>query len=276
MTLPTMEAAAGQSYWGKFPGRVTDNQDPVNRGRIQVEVPGIRQEDPAGGADSSTAYLAWAVPCLPPGFFVIPDVDALVWVEFGGGDLDYPIWTGVWYRSEGTPQNVDGEYPTPEQKVIRTTSGQVIQLEDTEGEERTILRDEANDHRVTMDAEGIRLEDAHGNRVVMDADGIRVEDAAGNALTLTASGIVAAESGGRGVLALEASQASLALANRELVIAADGTTLSDKPGMAAQPIVLAPIYQWLATHMHTGNMGAPTPVMPVPLIATYENLLGIS
>lgn len=291
MTLPTLDTEVGRRYWGKFPGRVADNQDPTNRGRIQVSVPGIREEDPAAGAEGSTPFLSWAVPCLPPGFFVIPDIDALVWVEFGGGDLDHPIWTGVWYQQDGTPPNIEGDPPTPEQKIVRTTSGQVIQLEDTDGGERTVLRDEANDHRITMDADGIRFEDAHGNRIVMESSGIRVEDAAGNVVELSGSGIVATEAGGQSELALtgsaaelkvatsmlsiEASRLALSVLPHELSMEAAGTTLTDATTLP-QPIVLKPIYQWLALHMHIGNMGAPTPMLPAPPLAAWENALGVS
>ena len=38
------------------------------------------------------------------GFFALPPVGAKVWIEFEGGDTDYPIWTGCFWT--------DGQIPT--------------------------------------------------------------------------------------------------------------------------------------------------------------------
>ena len=47
---------------------------------------------------SAKASSSWAMPCAPyagqqVGFFAVPPIGANVWVEFEGGDPDYPIWT---------------------------------------------------------------------------------------------------------------------------------------------------------------------------------------
>ncbi len=62
------------------------------QGRIQVSAPAV-----LGGT-----HARWAMPCVPyagpgVGLFAIPPVGANVWVEFEGGDLDYPIWTGCFW-----------------------------------------------------------------------------------------------------------------------------------------------------------------------------------
>src|SRR5260370_26317626 len=81
-------------YWGKYRGTVLNNVDPMQIGRLLVQVPDV------GGPIPST----WAMPCLPmtgkqSGVWVLPQVGAGVWVEFEHGDIDYPIWTGCWYGS---------------------------------------------------------------------------------------------------------------------------------------------------------------------------------
>jgi uncharacterized protein involved in type VI secretion and phage assembly len=78
-------------HYGKYRGRVVDNADPTSRGRLQVVIPALL----AGQA-------VWAMPCAPyagpqVGFFALPPVDAGVWVEFEGGDLDLPIWSGCFW-----------------------------------------------------------------------------------------------------------------------------------------------------------------------------------
>ena len=68
---------------------VTDNNDPLQSGRVQARVPDVLGDGESG----------WAMPCVPfagqrSGFFALPPVGAGVWVEFEHGDPDYPIWTG--------------------------------------------------------------------------------------------------------------------------------------------------------------------------------------
>lgn len=76
-------------FFGKYRGKVENNIDPMMMGRVQVSVPAVLGD---GG-------LSWAMPCAPyagsgVGFFAIPPTGANVWVEFEGGDPDYPIWSG--------------------------------------------------------------------------------------------------------------------------------------------------------------------------------------
>jgi hypothetical protein len=85
-------------YFGKYRGKVENNVDPLQLGRIQVSVPAVLAE----GA------LSWAMPCVPyagpsVGFFAIPPVSANVWVEFEGGDPDYPIWAGCFWGTGEVP-----------------------------------------------------------------------------------------------------------------------------------------------------------------------------
>jgi hypothetical protein len=88
------------SHFGKYRGQCKNNIDPLQMGRIQVSVPAVLGE----------GQLSWAMPCVPyagsqVGFYAVPPTDANVWVEFEGGDTNYPIWAGCFW---GT-----GELPMP-------------------------------------------------------------------------------------------------------------------------------------------------------------------
>jgi uncharacterized protein involved in type VI secretion and phage assembly len=83
-----------QKYLGKFRGMVLNNIDPMQQGRLQVQVP-----DVAGLIPTS-----WAMPCVPlagiqNGMVAIPIIGSGVWVEFEQGDPDYPIWVGCFWGS---------------------------------------------------------------------------------------------------------------------------------------------------------------------------------
>ncbi len=84
-------------YWGKYRGTVIDNVDPMVSARLLCQVPSL----PSG-------VLNWATPCLPyaaleEGFLSVPPVGANVWIEFEGGNLDHPIWTGCFWEMAEIP-----------------------------------------------------------------------------------------------------------------------------------------------------------------------------
>ena len=112
-------------FFGKYRGKVASNQDPMNLGRIQVSVPAVLGE----GRDS------WAMPCVPyagsqVGFLALPPAGANIWVEFEGGDPDYPIWSGCFWGIGETP-SIALVPPQPTQHVLLQTTGQnVIHLND--------------------------------------------------------------------------------------------------------------------------------------------------
>jgi hypothetical protein len=79
-------------YYGIYRGTVANNVDPMQLGRIMAIVPDV------GGATPST----WAMPCVPiagkqMGTFFVPQIGSGVWIQFEGGDPDYPVWTGGWW-----------------------------------------------------------------------------------------------------------------------------------------------------------------------------------
>jgi cytoskeletal protein CcmA (bactofilin family) len=88
--LSTTDAV--RRYYGKYRGVVLDNFDPMMLGRIMPEVPSV-----------PGMLLNWALPCFPyggprVGFFAIPPIGATVWIEFEGGDPNYPIWSGCYWE----------------------------------------------------------------------------------------------------------------------------------------------------------------------------------
>ena len=110
-----------KQFFGKYRGKVAANKDPLNLGRIQVSVPAIFGE---GGQ-------SWALPCTPyagkdVGFFTIPPVDANVWVEFEGGDPDYPIGSGCFWGENELPENAKVDDPVKVQ--VFKTEGITITL----------------------------------------------------------------------------------------------------------------------------------------------------
>ncbi|MCR0982757.1 phage baseplate assembly protein V [Roseomonas populi] len=102
-------------FFGKYRGKVESNLDPLMQGRLQVSVPAVL----------GTEVPGWAMPCVPyagpgVGFLFLPPVGAHVWVEFEGGDPDYPVWTGCFWGP--------GEAPQPAIPSIKTLKTEAFSL----------------------------------------------------------------------------------------------------------------------------------------------------
>lgn len=153
-------------YYGKYRGRVTNTNDPDGLGRLKARVPRLLGDEETGWALPAFAYGGAA----EQGFFAVPDVDAGVWIEFEGGDLSYPVWSGTWYTSKAIPEKAK-----PGKKVLKTRSGHKLVLDD---DGRTLELTDSNGNSIVMDSSGIEISDANGNSIKMTASGISVNDGA--------------------------------------------------------------------------------------------------
>lgn len=110
-------------FFGKYRGKVSNNLDPMQLGRIQVTVPEVLGD----------GRMSWALPCVPfagsgVGFFALPPVGANVWVEFEGGDPDFPIWAGCFWDVGQVPAK-----PAVPQMTVLKTQAITLQLSDVPG-----------------------------------------------------------------------------------------------------------------------------------------------
>lgn len=110
-------------FYGKYRGQVVNNLDPMFQGRLQVSCPAVLGD----------GQLSWAMPCVPyagsgVGTVFTPPTGAYLWVEFEGGDPNYPIWAGCFWGL--------GERPTeavlPTTHLIKT-DGVLIKIDATPG-----------------------------------------------------------------------------------------------------------------------------------------------
>ncbi|HKR66716.1 MAG TPA: phage baseplate assembly protein V [Thermoanaerobaculia bacterium] len=147
-------------YYGKYRGQVTDNEDPDDLGRVKAKVPALLGDEELGWALPAFAYGGTA----EQGFFAVPDVDAGVWIEFEGGHLSHPIWTGTWYPSGAIPESAKAT-----KKVLKTTAGHKIVFDD--------------------DGESLEITDSSGNTIKMDSAGIEIADANGHTIKMTSSSV---------------------------------------------------------------------------------------
>jgi len=112
-----------KQFFGKYRGKVENNIDPLMQGRIQVSCSAVLGD----------GQLSWAMPCVPyagkgVGFYVVPPIGANIWVEFEGGDPDYPIWSGCFWGTGEVP-----ELPALPQKKVFKTDSTTITINDLPG-----------------------------------------------------------------------------------------------------------------------------------------------
>ena len=151
-------------YWGKYRGKVENNVDPQNLGRIQVSVPAVLGE----------GRLSWAMPCVPfagpgVGFFAIPPNGANVWVEFECGDPDYPIWSGCFWGTGEVPVSP----AVAEMKVLKTNVG-TLTLNETEG---SLTIEISSNKKIVMNNTGIEITTGQG-KIKLTGNQVSVNDGA--------------------------------------------------------------------------------------------------
>lgn len=116
--------------------KVTDNEDPLNWGRIRVQFDWQAQLD----STMKTPWLRMAQPYAgaEKGFSFIPEIGEEVMIDFEGGNAERPYVKGTLYNGDanfGTPDakwlpNNNSKNPI---KAIRTRNGHTIEIHD-EGE----------------------------------------------------------------------------------------------------------------------------------------------
>jgi uncharacterized protein involved in type VI secretion and phage assembly len=255
-TAATAEEQARNRYYGKYRGFVVDNADPEKRARLRLRVPSLLGETETG----------WALPCLPyggladQGLFLVPDVDAQLWVEFEEGNLDRPIWVGTFWQRDGDPP-AEAAVDPPTTRVLKTASGHILQFDDAEGAEQFRLVHPAG-AEMTVDKDGtVSTKDAQGAQLVLDAAAGKVElkDANGNVLTMDAAGTKIKDKNGNTV---EMAASGITVKGQQIVIEGSSVAVG---GAGGEPLIKGPTFLGLfATHVHTCTApGAPTSP-PIP------------
>lgn len=132
-------------------GIVTNNKDPEGLGRIKVKFPWLSDSD-----ESGWARVASLMAGKERGAYFLPEVDDEVLVAFEYGDFNMPFVIGsLWNGKDKPPQkNDDGKNNL---RVIRSRSGHLIKLDDTDGAEKIEIIDKTEKNRVVIDAKNDKI-----------------------------------------------------------------------------------------------------------------------
>ncbi len=164
----------GQKYFGKYRGVVLNNVDPLQMGRIMVQVP-----DVTGLAPSS-----WAMPCVPiagiqNGMVALPIIGSGVWVEFEQGDPDYPIWTGCfWGTAAEIPALALTVPPAVPGITFQTPLQNGITINDVPGPTGGIMLKSTTGATIIVNDTGIYIQNGKGASIVMTGPTVTINNGA--------------------------------------------------------------------------------------------------
>jgi len=162
------------NFYGKYRGTVLQNVDPMNIGRLMVQVPDVSNVMPS----------TWAMPCFPfagiqNGFFAVPAIGAGVWVEFEQGNPDYPIWTGCYFGSAAeTPALALATPPGLQAVVIQTVGQNTLMISDTPGPTGGILLKTSTGAMISISDTGIIITNGQGATIMMNGPAVSVNQGA--------------------------------------------------------------------------------------------------
>jgi uncharacterized protein involved in type VI secretion and phage assembly len=163
-----------EKYYGKYRGLVLNNVDPLQKGRLLVQVPDVL----------ALSTSSWAMPCVPiagpqMGVYVIPIIGSGVWVEFEGGNPDYPIWTGGFWGSaaEVPPLALTG-IPASPNIVLQTTGQNSIVVSDLPGPTGGIMLKSMTGASIIVNDTGIYIQNGKGASIIMSGPSVTINNGA--------------------------------------------------------------------------------------------------
>jgi uncharacterized protein involved in type VI secretion and phage assembly len=164
----------GQKYYGKYRGTVLNNLDPLQIGRLLVQVPDV----------TGLSLSSWAMPCFPVsgrqmGAYMIPQVGAGVWVEFEQGNADYPIWSGCWYGSVAdVPALALAGIPASPNIVLQTTAQNAVVISDLPGPTGGIMLKSTTGATIIVNDTGIYIQNGKGASLIMTGPTVTINNGA--------------------------------------------------------------------------------------------------
>lgn len=265
-------------FYGKYRAFVVDNADPRGLARLKLSIPSVLGAEVVSG---------WAMPCAPfggdadQGFLAVPEVGAGVWVEFEEGDLEFPIWVGTFWSQPGgeseTPRPTGADTPQdpPTRKILKSTSGHSIELEDKDGEETVLIRHKENAFLAIDPTGTIVLSNSQGSSLILNADdeSVVLVDQHGNSVQLTADGANVTNQDGSAAVVLSADMARVIAKT----VVLEGSSVSLGAGAQFPTLVVDPTFQQMwnlfANHTHPTAMGPSGPPLPPgPILAPGSGL----
>ena len=160
-------------YYGKYRGLVLNNIDPMQTGRLMVQVPDV----------SNVLPSTWALPCLPfagiqSGMYVVPEIGSTVWIEFEQGNPDYPVWVGCFWGSAADVPALALAAPGMQQVVVQTLEQNTLLISDMPGPTGGILLKASTGALISISDTGIVISNGQGATIAMTGPAVTINEGA--------------------------------------------------------------------------------------------------
>ncbi len=181
---------AGQQVNGIVIGIVTDLEDDEKIGRIKVKYPYL------GDQESDWARLVTPMAGAQRGMFFRPEVGDEVLVAFELGDVRRPYILGsLWSKTDEPPPD-DGNAKENNWRFIKSRSGHIVKLDDTDGKEKIEITSKDDECRIVWDAANKKIQvtcqsgdvEVTASSGTVKVDATTVEIKSSGDMTLQASG----------------------------------------------------------------------------------------
>ena len=150
-------------------GLVTNNKDPENLGRVRVKFPWFSEDD-----ESQWARVATLMAGKDRGSLFLPEVDDEVVVAFEHGDLRRPYIIGALWNGVDTPPKELVNDGKNNLRLIKSRSGHLIKLDDTEGGEKIQVIDKSGKNSIVIDTKENTITITSDKDVVLKASGGKI------------------------------------------------------------------------------------------------------
>jgi uncharacterized protein involved in type VI secretion and phage assembly len=144
---------------------VKDNKDSSGQGRVKVSYPWHSQPH-----QSYWARVVTPMAGADRGIYFIPEVEDEVLVAFERGDLRFPYIVGsLWNGKDKAPaSNGDGKNDL---RLIKTRKGHKLTFNDNTGRQGLVQLELNDGKKLSLDDNGITLDDGKGNSIVIRSNG---------------------------------------------------------------------------------------------------------
>jgi len=164
-------------FYGVTIGVVTNNKDPDGLGRVKTSLPWMADQ-----VETDWARVVTPMAGSGRGLYFLPEVNDEVLVAFEHGNPDTPyVLGGLWNGKDKPPEsNSDGKN---DRRAIRSRSGNVIRLSDTDGDAKIEIIDSsgkntivisAKDNSITITADGDVTVQSNNGKLKLSGRGVEI------------------------------------------------------------------------------------------------------
>jgi phage baseplate assembly protein V len=173
-------------FFGVTIGIVTNNKDPDGLGRVKTSLPWMADQ-----VESDWARVVTPMAGSGRGIYFLPEVNDEVLVAFEHGNPDTPyVLGGLWNGKDKPPEsNSDGKN---DRRAIRSRSGNVIRLTDTDGDAKIEIVDSSGKNMIVISAKNNTITITAASDVTIQSDNGKLK-LSGNGVEITSTSAVKIE-----------------------------------------------------------------------------------